>query len=390
MKNKIIFGIASIFLIVNMLLVAGLNYNVEYSETSDNRLVSINSIYSFLESIEGNDNTMGVYYDSILDKTAIEDFATYFNMQARNQAYISQEYNWTVYMGDLNSSFIDSEIRELISIDDYYDAALFHSIEDGESLYVVVKNNSILESLLNNLKEYYVWSDELFYENIVYYSLEEGFTRSEVIECNTREETDSGDNPNEAGNLDNGEDWMSDTCFDKTLVEFFCQENISLMKAYDCQYGCKNGKCLDCKRGYLSEFQCQCTQAQLQQEYQDKKTGISSWKNIKSFKTSEQCSQALENPGKNGKKTKTGYLDNFQCTCTQARLQQEYQSWNKRTLECAGTWKNIKSFKTSEQCEQALENPSSYGKRTVTGQVVSGSDFNIFGKIADFFRNLFD
>lgn len=330
-------------LLAGLIFASGLTYNVQYTETASGEFISVNSIYSFLEKLESGGYESIIYYDSKLNQATINNFSDYFNISAEKFSGTSQKSNLTIYIGNLNSGFINSEIRQLIGKEDYYGAVIFHEVGDKESLYLIVKDDSVLEWLLVDLEIYYYWSEELYYENLVYYSTEEGFSKSEAIPCNSEKETDLGDNSNIAGCLDNGADWMCDTCVNKSLVEFYCENNISFMKNHNCLGGCNDGACIgvgSCTRGYLNSFKCKYCFSYM------------------------GCSQP------------NSYA-----------LMQAYQS--SVSGKCSISWKNLKTFSSKTLCESALANPSMYKRRTITAQVTAESNFSFLEKIADFFRNLF-
>ncbi|MCX6748187.1 MAG: hypothetical protein NT076_01135 [Candidatus Pacearchaeota archaeon] len=264
MKNKILLmGFGGILLISIIAFSTGFNYNVNYYETAGGDFVSFDSIYAFLEKVGDMESEKLIYYDSNLNYSIIEDFANYFNITIKSSELIDNlnKKNLTIYIATIDSDFVDAELRNLIGGENNYDAILFHYNEEIETLYIVVKNDSVLSGLLTDLKEYYDWSEELFDENLVYYSLEDGFSTSEIIECDPTKERDSGtggDFPERYGCLNNGVDWMCDTCVDKkTLVEFYCQDNVSVMKAYKCN-SCNYGACVPiCQPGWLDEYSCQ-------------------------------------------------------------------------------------------------------------------------------------
>jgi len=261
-------------------------FHSSYLQPPEENVIYYNSIFGFLNSIMEEGVEGVIVYDAKINESIIQDYASFLNISffkyddypkriIRSPLRVDKSI---IFIGNKDSQFINSDLRNLLQDSD----ALIVLDEDTRSTLTIVSQQDpfVVFNLLYNLKFYYNFPE--LDESFVYFDIENNFTIFGDMECDETKETDLGDNNLTSGCLNNDFDWMCDECYDRSnLVEFYCSDNTSFFKIYKCPFGCKNGACQECTKGWLNEYRCSGKRLMRLYQRPIKSHCYSSWKTFR-------------------------------------------------------------------------------------------------------------
>lgn len=345
------FSILIILITLSSGCVFALDFFQNYVQYENSNSIYPMNLNDFFTSLEAQEIQGQIVYDASINFSNVDLFASKFLIPSNRIAnYTSYKQNleedFVIFIGTKNSNFVTPRLKEALGNEN---GLVFLEITDMPRVYVISKDVSSLNFLVQELtfynlyftrqgQDYYI--PGAFSQQIAFFNQSIGFYSFVLSTCDPSKETDGGDNQKKSGCITTDSGTLCDTCVDsKNLIEYFCDKNFSVGKTYNCS-SCASGACNTCEEKWLDKYTCVYAMFNprgyvLQRQYQ--------------YLRGNSCIIAMKN----------------------------YQKCNGKCLY------NVKGY----YCQNG---GSLIPQTTIATRAISeSSNFNIFSRIADFFRNLF-